>query len=82
MILLSIIDITQSYKCTEEVQETAADPGFLEGGSNKAGVDTGGGVPAPPPVTGYRESGGALQAPPVGPGAKPQPLFHFCVHLA
>ena len=43
------------------------------------GVGTGGGVP--PPVT-ARGSGGALQAPPVGSGAKPQPLFNFCVHLA
>ena len=30
----------------------------------------------PPPVT-ARGSGGALIAPPVGSGAKPQPLFAF-----
>ena len=40
---------------------------------------TGGGMP--PPVT-ARGSGGALIAPPVGSGAKPQPLFCFCVYLA
>ena len=35
----------------------------------------------PPPVT-ARGSGGVLIAPPVGSGAKPQPLFCFCVYLA
>ena len=61
------------------VTSPGADPGFWErGGSNKYihnwGEGTRGGVP--PPVT-ARGSGGALIAPPVGSGAKPQPLFAF-----
>ena len=51
---------------------------FGKGGSDKYihnwGEGTGGGVP--PPVT-AGGSGGALIAPPVGSGAKPQPLFAF-----
>ena len=41
----------------------------------------GGGGGFPPPAT-AKGSGGALIAPPVGSGAKPQPLFCFCVYLA
>ena len=45
-----------------------------KGGSDKYIHNWGGGVP--PPVT-ARGSGGALLAPPVGSGAKPQKLFAF-----
>ena len=60
-----------------------ADPGFWEGGGGGVSniFTTGGGYGrgAPPPVT-ARGSGGALISPPVGSGAKPQPLFCFCVY--
>ena len=49
------------------------------GGGGGGGGGTGGGVL--PPVT-ARGSGGALIALSVGSGAKPQPLFCFCVYLA
>ena len=71
--------------------------GFERGGCNPAGADpefwerggliniftTGGGFGRgrAPPVT-AKGSGGALIAPPVGSGAKPQPLSCFCVYLA
>ena len=45
-----------------------------KGGSDKYIHNWGTGVS--PPVT-ARESGGALIAPPVGSGVKPQPLFCF-----
>ena len=55
-----------------------ADPGFWERGGSINIFTTGGGYgrSVPPPVT-ARGSGGALIAPPVGSGAKPQPLFAF-----
>ena len=55
---------------------TGADPGFWERGGLINIFTTGGG-----PVT-ARGSGGALIAPSVGSGAKPQPLLCFCVYLA
>ena len=50
---------------------------FTRGGGGGGG-GTGGGVPTP--VT-ARGSGGALIGPPVGAGAKPQPLFNFSVYI-
>ena len=59
-----------------------ADPGFWErGGLINIFTIGGGGGGMTPPVA-VRGSGGARIAPPVGSGAKPQPLFGFCVDLA
>ena len=61
--------------CFQIVLYAGADPGFREGGSNKYIHKRGwygGGVPSPMTARGSR---GMLIVPPVGPGAKPQPLF-------
>ena len=51
------------------------------GGGGLINIFTTGGRGRAPPVT-ARGSGGAVIAPPVGSGAKPQPLSYFCVYEA
>ena len=58
---------------TSGIHNAGADPGFREGGTIfTSGGGCGGGVPS---LVTARGSGGTLIVPPVGPGAKPQPLF-------